>query len=97
MMSDKTMLSLFQEEGVEVVFLLLLVVVQEVTALSVSVAYGASMVVTKTVIEEMKSPVPNLNLFLPSYSVPHSHMCPAMQHCSLLTLSPNTVLQTIPC
>ena len=97
MMSDKTMFSLFQEEAVEKVFLLLLV--QEAMALSVSVADGALMVVTKTEIDEMKSSVlkSNLNLSLPSCSVPHSHMCPTMQHCSLLTLSPTTVLQTIPC
>ena len=93
-MSDKTMFSLFQEEGVKVVVELL--VVQEAMALSVS---GALMVVTKKEIEEMKSSVlkSNLNLSLPLCSVPHSHMCPTMQHCSLLTLSPTTVQQTIPC
>ena len=73
-MSDKTMFSLFQEEAVEEVFLLLLV--QEAMALSVSVADGALMVVTKTEIDEMKSSVlkSHLNLSLPSCSVPHSYM-----------------------
>ena len=75
MMSDKTMFSLFQEEAVELVFLLLLVQVQEAMALSVSVADGALMVVTKKEMEEMKSSVlkSNLNLSLPLCSVPHSN------------------------
>ena len=80
-MSDTTMISLSQEEAVEVVVELL--VVQEAAALSVSVADGALVVVTKKEKkEEMKSSVLKSNLSLPLCSVPHSH------HAALLPTDP---------